>query len=324
MDTTTQQKLFRLSNSSLNQFYSCPTKFALTKLSSLPAGERRNSAASLIGTAIHEAFQYYLIYGVYTDALKVLILKYPMKLKKAMTGKYHFLTAVKLLEGLVKWYMESGLELLYINEKPAIEFKINTIYEISNWDYADPSIDESTSSTFFEFIGFIDAIFVRKETGELVVCDIKTSSTTTSIEEDYVKYSLSPQTVEYVANLLNLLGYSQEDAQKVISSITVLYLVARFNGTEYEVSPLEFCKKANDITNLENGIRFLLKTIKQNGTDSLNYYRSGNCKNFGTQCEFFDLCSTCQSIPLLEGNREEPVINKDAYQSKTIRKEIRL
>ena len=48
-----------ISYSSLDSFGSCPMRFVLTKCSNFEV-PRRSSAASLIGTAVHEAFQFYL------------------------------------------------------------------------------------------------------------------------------------------------------------------------------------------------------------------------------------------------------------------------
>ena len=74
-----------ISYSSLGSFGSCPMRFVLTKCSNFEV-PRRSSAASLIGTAVHEAFQFYLITRNLDGAVKVLMLKYPIKLKKAMQG----------------------------------------------------------------------------------------------------------------------------------------------------------------------------------------------------------------------------------------------
>ena len=49
-----------ISYSSLGSFGSCPMRFVLSKCSNFEV-PRRSSAASLIGTAVHEAFQFYLI-----------------------------------------------------------------------------------------------------------------------------------------------------------------------------------------------------------------------------------------------------------------------
>ena len=298
-----------LSYSSLGTFLSCPRRFMYTKCSGLEL-ERRNSAASLIGTAIHESFQYYLITRDFDKSLKLLMMKYPLKLKKAMSGKYHFLTAFNILKELVKWYEESGYDLLYINGKPAVEFMVDTKYQLNGTKFLKE----------LNWLGFIDAIFIDRETGELIICDIKTSSTTSSPEEDNVKYSLSPQTVEYVTNVLNLLGYSQNEVREVISTVKVLYLVCRFNGLEYEVSPLYFSKDPSCIDNLENGIRQLVDCIERNQEDSSKYYRSGSCISFGQVCPFFELCSNGVDYPISINNTQEE--KKNPFNTKQINKTI--
>lgn len=300
-----------LSYSSMNTFLSCPKKFIYQKCSELQT-EKRNSAASLIGTSIHESFQYYLITKNSTNAIKLLMMKYPIKLKKAMSGKYHFLAAYKILVSLIKWYEESGLDLLYINDKPAVEFMVQTQYEIEGAKFLK----------LLNWLGFIDAIFIDKNTGELIICDIKTSSTTSTPEEDNIKYSLSPQTVEYVTNVLNLLGYSQEEAKQVISSVKVLYLVCHFNNYQYEVSPIYFNKDESCVTNLENGIKQLVNTIEYCKDDSSKYYSSGNCVSFAQVCPFFELCSQGINYPIKinEGETEK----KNPFNTKLIKKKLKL
>ena len=221
-----------ISYSSLGSFGSCPMRFVLTKCSNFEV-PRHSSAASLIGTAVHEAFQFYLITRNLDGAVKVLMLKYPIKLKKAMQGNYHFLTAYRILRELVNWFENSNYDLLYINEKPAIEFKVDTTYLI-----AHTKAPRKVTLDKVNYIGFIDAVFIDRTTGEIIVCDIKTSSTTSSEEEEISKYALSPQTVEYVTNILNLLGFDQQESTSLISSIKVLYLICRFKGTECAINPL--------------------------------------------------------------------------------------
>ena len=309
-DNNTADALLSLSYSSLNQFNSCPAKFMLSKCSDLP-NERRNSAAALIGTAVHESFQYYLITNSFEGALKLLMMKYPVKLKKACTGKYHFLTAFTILKKLVAWYGESGLELVYVNGLPAVEFFVNTEY----------SVPDAKVLKRFKYVGFIDVIFRDKASGALIVCDIKTSSTTVSSEEEYSKYALSPQTVEYVSNVLSLMGYSAEEVREVINSVQVLYLICRFNGTECDVAPLYFKKTAECIDNLTGGIRNVIRTIEYSGWSLSKYFKSGNCASFGQQCPFFQLCLSNTNVPL--AIQPQP-LRKNPFNTKTISKTIYL
>ena len=98
-----------ISYSSLGSFGSCPMRFVLTKCSNFEV-PRHSSAASLIGTAVHEAFQFYLITRNLDGAVKVLMLKYPIKLKKAMQGNYHFLTAYRILRDLHNSFENSNYD----------------------------------------------------------------------------------------------------------------------------------------------------------------------------------------------------------------------
>ena len=300
-----------ISYSSLGSFGSCPMRFVLTKCSNFEV-PRHSSAASLIGTAVHEAFQFYLITRNLDGAVKVLMLKYPIKLKKAMQGNYHFLTAYRILRELVNWFENSNYDLLYINEKPAIEFKVGTTYLI-----AHTKAPRKVSLDKVNYIGFIDAIFIDRSTGEIIVCDIKTSSTTSSEEEEISKYALSPQTVEYVTNILNLLGFDQQEADSLISSIKVLYLICRFKGTECAINPLFLSKTPECVDNLMNGLRQVVRLIESNGLSSSAYYKSGNCVSYGNRCPFFEWCQSGAECQLTLQQAEDP---RKAYSTKKIYK----
>ena len=301
-----------ISYSSLGSFGSCPMRFVLTKCSNFEV-PRRSSAASLIGTAVHEAFQFYLITRNLDGAVKVLMLKYPIKLKKAMQGNYHFLTAYRILRELVNWFENSNYDLLYINEKPAIEFKVDTTYLIAHTNECKNGV----ALDKVNYIGFIDAIFIDRSTGEIIVCDIKTSSTTSSEEEELSKYALSPQTVEYVTNILNLLGFDQQESTSLISSIKVLYLICRFKGTEYAINPLFLSKTPECVDNLMNGLRQVVRLIESNGLSTAAYYKSGNCVSYGNRCPFFEWCQSGAECQLTLQQAEDP---RKAYSTKKIYK----
>lgn len=303
-----------ISYSSLGSFGSCPMRFVLSKCSNFEV-PRRSSAASLIGTAVHEAFQFYLITRSFDGAIKVLMLKYPIKLKKAMQGNYHFLTAYRILRELVNWFEQGTYDLLYINEKPAIEFKVDTTYLIEHTDKLRSNGSREVELDEVNYIGFIDAIFIDRSTGEIVVCDIKTSSTTSSEEEELSKYALSPQTVEYVTNILNLLGFDQQEAASLISSIKVLYLICRFKGTEYAINPLFLSKTPECVDNLMNGLRQVVRLIESNGLSTANYYKSGNCVTYGNRCPFFEWCQSGAVCQLTLQQAEDP---RRAYSTKKI------
>lgn len=300
-----------ISYSSLGSFGSCPMRFVLTKCSNFEV-PRHSSAASLIGTAVHEAFQFYLITRNLDGAVKVLMLKYPIKLKKAMQGNYHFLTAYRILRELVNWFEKSNYDLLYINEKPAIEFKVDTTYLI-----AHTKAPRKVTLDKVNYIGFIDAIFIDRSTGEIIVCDIKTSSTTSSEEEEISKYALSPQTVEYVTNILNLLGFDQQESTSLISSIKVLYLICRFKGTECAINPLFLSKTPECVDNLMNGLRQVVRLIESNGLSTAAYYKSGNCVSYGNRCPFFEWCQSGAECQLTLQQAEDP---RKAYSTKKIYK----
>lgn len=311
-ESETSRKTVSISYSSLGSFGSCPMRFVLSKCSNFEV-PRRSSAASLIGTAIHEAFQFYLITRSFDGAIKVLMLKYPTKLKKAMQGNYHFLTAYRILRELVNWFEQGTYDLLYINEKPAIEFKVDTTYLIQHTN--KPSGSREVELDEVNYIGFIDAIFIDRSTGEIVVCDIKTSSTTSSEEEEISKYALSPQTVEYVTNILNLLGFDQQEAASLISSIKVLYLICRFKGTEYAINPLFLSKTPECVDNLMNGLRQVVRLIESNGLSTAAYYKSGNCVTYGNRCPFFEWCQSGAVCQLTLQQAEDP---RKAYSTKKI------
>ena len=274
---------YALSYSAIQSFLSCPLKFILTKWNIDVEREYHGSAATLIGEAFHQGIQSYMHFKTKLNefearerATVVFLMRYPIKLKKAQGGNYGLYPMIQILQKTFDFLYATGYELVYINNIPAIEWNIETLVEYDNLKHTIPKLG-----------GLIDLILRDPSTGELIVVDIKSTTWVKSVEDIAPMYATSLQTIEYARSLVTLLGINPDE-----TILRVGYLVIALQGVNSAVYYRTFYKTKKDLDYYANVVKQIASYVDfYYDKPHLALRNSANCKQFGGQCEFFDLCA---------------------------------
>lgn len=165
-------------------------------------------------------------------------------------------------------------ELVEYNGRPAIELSFKIIFS-----------DE------FVYRGFVDAVLRHKETGEILVLECKTTSTTINPAQ----YKNSAQAIGYSVILDKIF--------QGLSSYKVLYLVYHSKDNSYEQLPFTktYLMRAQWIQELLLDI----ESIKMYDNVGVFPMRGESCYNFGRQCEYMSTCTLATSYLVKNLNNEE-------------------
>jgi len=175
-------------------------------------------------------------------------------------------------------------------------------YELVIYD-GKPACELSFRVTFpdgFKYRGFVDIVLKHKVTGEVIVLELKTSSST----------NLNPATYK---NSLQALSYSMviDTIFKGLSSFQVLYLVYTTKSMEYNY--LQFPKTAMQKALAIRELMLDIEVIKMYHAEGIFPMRGESCYDFYKECHYLNLC-TLSTERLTEPMTEE-AINKLATET---------
>jgi hypothetical protein len=260
-------RIRQLSYSSLLTLHSCPRKFQLYRLRTTHRTEEdlKSTITFAYGHVVGEAIQlaltgaseeeviFKMFLGWHTDLLAV-----DEKLKKS------FWTSVIALQKFMQLRAQGFLkeyDLVYYNGRPACELSFAITFPDG-----------------FRLRGFVDAVLRNRESGEVLVLELKTTGSST----------VNPATYK---NSAQAIGYSivLDHLFPDLSSYKVLYLVYQTKSREF--TPIPFVK-----TFLQRAlwIRELLldiEIIKLYEAAEVYPMRGESCLNFGRECEYFNTCT---------------------------------
>jgi len=259
-------RIRQLSYSSMLTLHSCPRKFQLYRLrTTYRAPETDKSSITfafghVVGEAIQLAIEdkseseiiWKMFLGWHTD----LFAEDP-KLNKSFFGAVIALKRFLALResGFLKEY-----DLVYYNGKPACELSFSVIFPDG-----------------FRLRGFVDAVLRHRDTGKVIVLEVKTTGSAT----------VNPATYK---NSAQAIGYSivLDSIFPDLSSYEVLYLIYHTKTGEY--LPLPFQK-----TYLQRAlwIRELLldiETIKMYEEAEVYPMHGESCYSFFRECEYLNVC----------------------------------
>ncbi len=264
MDPRIQQ----LSYSSCLALHSCPRAFQLYKLNSLTREEEEDTNQSLtflFGHTVGYGVQCLLEGNTYDSVIWKLFLSWDMDIfvdnPKQNKSFWKALYAIELASRICDVGFLSEYDLVYHSGKPACElsFRIHLPNE-------------------YKYRGFVDAVLQHKETGEVVVLEIKTTS---SRVVSPAQYKNSAQAVGYSVVLDHLFPN--------LSSYRVIYLPYLTKDMSWEPAPYNksYLQRALWIQEL------LLDTQTISLYDSFGVYpmRGESCFNYYRECEYFGLCT---------------------------------
>lgn len=292
-------RLKQLSYSSVLLLHGCPRKYQLTKLSVTPQEAEDNEAARsqgvtfafghAIGVGIQSTFENKSFDSVLMDMFMSWnwdLLDENPKQKKS------FWTAVLAIEKFqaVKELILDGYELVHYNGKPACE--LSFLIDLG---------DE------FAYRGFVDLVLHHRETKEIVVLEVKSTSLTGLTAAQYKE---SFQAIGYSVVL--------DELFPELSSYKVIYLVYKTKTEEWEPIPFTktYYQRAEWIQEL------LLEKSKLELYDSAGVFpkHGEHCTTWGRECEFLGVCKLSLSKltkPLDEEGIQKIVDERSSYQVTT-------
>lgn len=274
-DGTLPPLLQDLSYSSLGELHACARKFVLNKLRAPFRADTRSVTFAFghaVGAGIQSALTYeHSSYNHWSEEQKWHHVVLDMMLQwdfddiyaeeeKAGKSFWNAIIAVQRFKHIRNSPILQEYELLWIGERPATELSFRI-----------------TTPDGYKYRGFVDVVLKHKLTGELLVLELKTTSST-RIES--ATYKNSGQALGYSVVLDNLAPGK--------SSYRVLYLV--LSSKELEYTPLEFTK--NYLQRAEWIHSFLLdiEIIKLYHQNNFWPQNGANCFNFFRECEHFQTC----------------------------------
>lgn len=260
-------RLQNLSYSSLLTLHSCPRKYQLYKLNTevKDVEDSNQSLTFLFGHLVGEGIQQSL-QGISEDQiLWNMFLAWDMDLflenSKQNKSFWACLFAIQAFQYSILNSYLSDYELVYYEGKPAVELSF-VIYLPGGYKYR----------------GFVDAVLRNKFNGEILVLEVKTSSSSSLYP---AQYQNSSQAVGYSIVLDHIF--------KDLSSYKVLYLPYKTKDMVFE--PLPFTKSF-----LQRALwiqEILLDTQAITAYDTIGIFpmHGESCYNWYRECEYFGTCT---------------------------------
>lgn len=261
-----------LSDNSLNsRFATCPRKFELAKLYRHAHNEQDDMLAADAGTALHRAWQQWLITGDKDIAEWTLFANYPLPLIDKSNDQRSLYAAMSTLQLLINHAIGAEYQVALIDtptgQRPAIEvpFRI-ALHNV----FLFPEIREVP--VFYD--GYIDAIMYSAAARTFPVFDLKT---TRKDRLDFtVSYKRDEQCLPYGYVLNRIVG-------EHIAMLTVHYMVAFIDLLAPRVQHLEFTKTQSQI---EAWAFHLAKRVR----DMQLYAQIGEFPKYGRACDTYRPC----------------------------------
>lgn len=285
IEFTSPSDFLRVSYSSLNLFASCARKFEFTKLYPRRARDKDNFAAE-VGTALHRAYQNYLVELDEDKALWTLLESYPHELSWYQDDDYRSIeAAISTLEKMIANTEMAGWEVAYImdpsgNSVPAIEVP----FEIQFKGIRLPD------GRGLAVTGFIDAFMYHRTLNYYRTLDVKTHRRMESNPNriDTVadaKYKYDTQQIPYGIVLEHI-------QQKPVDKFEVLYYDCFVDVGEPRARLYAYWKDQTDIQEwLLNTVLKLQQLVKY---AEMDYFprTDGGCLSFNNPCFYMNVCQS--------------------------------
>ena len=261
-------RILNLSYSSLGTLHSCPRKFQLYRLQSQEESNDTDGTANVtfaFGHAVGEGIQSVMQGLSYEQVMFNMFNIWHADLydedKKRNKSFWVAMLAIQKFIAMRESGFLQDYELVYFNGKPAVELGFRITFPDG-----------------FKFRGFVDVVLRNKITGEILVLELKTSSST----------SLAPATYK---NSAQAIGYSVvlDVLFPELSSYKVLYLVFLTKTMEYE--KLDFTKTYLQRALWIQELLLDIEVIKMYESVGIYPMRGESCYSFYRECEYLNLCT---------------------------------
>lgn len=269
----------RLSYSTRELLRTCARKMEFRKL--YEYGNREDSEAGDVGICFHKAIQTFLTTNSKTEAVKSLLLSYPIKYNlrpmQERSLEICYLTLLAVMDNeqfsryQLAWFEINGIG------KPAVEVPFSFLL--------NKSLSNPLSGTLpipIKYVGYIDAIFYDTLTDSYIIFDIKTTRQNMSDYSPLFKFS--NQDLPYALALEHLLG-------KKIKKLRVIYLVIYIDALVPRVLFYEFEKNEQDIQDWGRGLAVDIQNLQLYYANNW-FPRSGKCYAWNKICPHFDYCES--------------------------------
>lgn len=267
-ETKIDPRLQQLSYSSTLQLHICPRKFQLQKLGSQEVEALDTNQSPLTfayGHCVGEGLQL-VLEGMDSDKiLWTLFTHWEVDIFEENEKQHKsFWLAIYAVQKFAALRMQGFLdewELVYYQGKPACE--LSFVIEFPDG---------------FRYRGFVDAVLENKNTGEVAVLEVKTTSLA---EINEAVYKNSAQAIGY-SIVLDVLFPS-------LSSYEVFYLPYKAKVREWEIRQYtkSYLQRAQWIQELLMDI----ESIKMYAAANVFPMRGESCYSFFRQCEYFGVCT---------------------------------
>ena len=264
----TDIRLQQLSYSSRLTLHTCPRKYQLYKLSAVPTNTDDDPSQSVTfayGHIVGLGIQELLVHSDLDQALWAAFLKWEPDLLAANTKQVKSFwlgcAAIQKFHSLLGNGFMRGWCLYQYNGAPAIELSF-----IINFPDG------------FTYKGFVDAVLVQPDTGEVMVLECKTTAM------NYIAaatYKNSAQAIGY-SIVLDVLFPK-------LSSYKVQYLIYKTKAAEFEVMQFE-----KDYLSRALWIREILldiEMIKLYESSEIYPMHGESCNDFYRECEYMSICT---------------------------------
>jgi len=277
-------RLQQLSYSSLLTLHSCPRRFQLDKLQAEAAPEDAESSVTfafghIVGHGIQLCFE-----GASLEQIQFTLFQEwkPDLFADNLKQNKSFYLALFAVEKFYTMYQAGYMadyELVYWQGKPATELSFRI-----------------TLPDGFKYRGFVDCVLRHKETGEVIVLELKTTSST----------NLNPATYK---NSAQAIGYSVvlDVLFPTLSSYQVLYLV--YTTKNYEYNPLPFEKSYLQRALWIRELLLDVEVIKMYEAAGVYPMRGESCYDFYRECKYLGLC-TLSTQSLTDPPPDEPKVEE--------------
>lgn len=267
---TIDYRIRQLSYSSVNTLNQCARKYELYKRRSTRSSEESEQASVTFafGHVVGEGIQAVMRGESERDVVMGMFLMWkPDLFALHQRHKKSFWFAVLAIQKFIR-LREAGFlkeyDLVYYNGKPATELGFAI-----------------TLPDGFRLRGFVDAVLVHRETGEVIVLECKT----TWSEVQPAKYKNSAQGIGYSVVL--------DVVFPDISSYKVLYLV--YHTGDREFTPIPFVKSYLQRAAWIRTLLLDVERIKMYEAAELYPMNGESCFAFGHECEYFQVCTMSTS-----------------------------
>lgn len=282
-------RILNLSYSSILTLHSCPRKFQLYKLGAQTSElEEHQSLTFLFGHIVGQGVQDVLVGKSLQECLFNAFINWDMDLfaEDTRRGKSFWvaLYAIETFSTVVRPSVFEDWELVYTTSGPAVEMSFMI-------KFADG----------FKYRGFVDAVLKNVHTGEVMVLEVKTTS------------SKLPHPAQY-KNSFQAVGYSVvlDTVFPGLSSYQVLYLP--FLTKEQIFYPMPFNKSYLQRANWIQELFLQTQIISLYEQTGIYPQHGENCYNFFRECEYYHCCNLSTNLLAAPIDEEKLAAEDEKYE----------